>query len=34
MFDADGNWAQGSRSIGQLSMSDGEQLLKQNIKFA
>jgi hypothetical protein len=34
MFDADGNWAQGARSIGQLSMSDGDQLLKQNIKFA
>ena len=34
MFDADGNWSQGSRSIGQLSMSDGDSLRKDNIKFA
>jgi len=34
MFDADGNWSQGSRSIGQLSMSDGDSLLKGNIQFA
>lgn len=34
LFDADGNWSQGSRSIGQLSMSDGDALRKDNIRFA
>ena len=34
LFDADGNWSQGSRSIGQLSMSDGDSLRKDNIQFA
>ncbi|MEB3258596.1 MAG: hypothetical protein VKN83_09835 [Cyanobacteriota bacterium] len=34
LFDADGNWSQGTRSIGQLSMSDGDSLRKDNIQFA
>lgn len=34
LFDADGNWSQGSRSIGQLSMSDSDSLRKDNIQFA
>jgi hypothetical protein len=33
LFDADGNWSQGSMSIGTVNMADGDQITKNNIKF-
>jgi hypothetical protein len=33
LFDADGNWSQGSMSIGTVNIADGDQITKQNITF-